>query len=310
MVAYQSQKLISAALIGNALAAAAKFAAAAVTGSAAMSAEGFHSAGDAVNRLLLLNGLKRADRPPDHDHPHGHGREVYFWCFIPPLLVFGLGAGLSLHQGVRQLLHPTPIGDPAVNYVVLAAALAFEGATWVFAWRAFHRRHRDRRWFDAVRRAKDPSLFMVLFEHTAAVAGLLAAGLGLWLSRVTGDPLYDGLASIAIGLILAGTALLLALKTKGLLIGEAAWPEVVDGIRELARAHAEIQRINGITTLHMGPDRVIVNLSLAFNDQASAADVEAALCLLDEKIKLNYPEVQKIFVETEPKTNPAPEADV
>jgi len=227
MAAPSSRIAITAALIGNFLVAVTKFAAAALTGSSAMLSEGVHSVVDTGNQVLLLYGLKRSRRAPDERFPFGHGKEVYFWSFVVAILIFGLGAGVSLYEGVRHLMHPSPSSDPHVNYIVLTLAFIFEGGALYFALREFTRAKGKWGFIEAVEKGKDPSLFVVVFEDSAAMLGLIVAFIGILLSQMTGIVEFDGIASVIIGLILGGTAVWLAYETKGLLIGESANMQVV-----------------------------------------------------------------------------------
>jgi cation diffusion facilitator family transporter len=303
-VAGSSKKVIYAALVGNALIAVTKFVAAVLTGSSAMLSEGIHSTVDTGNQLLLLYGLRRARMPPDERYPFGRGKEIYFWSFIVAILIFAVGAGVSFYEGVHRILHPSSIENPAINYVVIALALLFEGAAWIFAFTAFTRVKGKWGYFEAVHRGKDPTIFVVLFEDSAAILGLIVAGAGIVLSQVTGDSIYDGLASIVIGLILAGTAAWLAYETKSLLIGESATRPVVNGIRRLVTDEPEVEQVNEILTMHMGPDFVLLNLSVEFRDDATATELERAIARIDRSIKQAYPEVKRIFIEAEEKRAP------
>lgn len=298
-MAPSSKRVIIAALAGNALIAVTKLVAAALTGSSAMFSEGVHSITDTGNQILLLHGLRRAKRPPDDDHPFGHGKEVYFWSFIVAILIFTLGAGISLYEGVQHVLDPHPIEDPAVNYVVLALAMVFEGAAWYFAFNAFTKTKGRWGYVQAVRRGKDPSLFVVLFEDSAAMLGLVAAFFGVLLSRLTGQYWIDGASSIVIGLILGGTAAWLAYETKGLLIGESAEKSVVDGIREIADSFRSVEKVHEVLTMHMGPDFILVNISVKFRPETSAGDIEATITRLDTTIKRDFAMVKRVFVEAE-----------
>jgi cation diffusion facilitator family transporter len=298
-LAGSSKKVIYAALIGNALIAVTKFAAAALTQSSAMMAEGIHSVVDTGNQVLLLYGLRRARKPPDRRYPFGHGKEVYFWAFAVAILIFGVGAGFSMYEGVRHLLHPGPIRNPAINYIVLGLAVLFEGAAWFFAFTEFTKAKGKWGYLEAVHRGKDPTIFVVLFEDSAALLGLGIAFLGVLLTHLTGNGVFDAAASVLIGLILAGTAAWLAYETKSLLIGESATPEVVAGIRQLAVAHPEVERINEVLTMHMGPDFVLLNLSVDFRDDVTAGDLERAVAAMDRQIKETYPEVKRVFIEAE-----------
>ena len=294
-----SKTVIYAALVGNSLIAVTKFIAAGLTGSSAMISEGIHSLVDTGNQVLLLYGLKRAAKPPDEHFPFGHGKEIYFWSFVVAILIFAVGSGISIYEGIRHILHPGELRNPMVNYIVLSLAILFEGAAWLFAFKAFNRVRGRQSYFEAVRRGKDPTLFVVLFEDSAALLGLVIAMVGIGLSQLTGNMLYDGLASVAIGVVLGGTAVWLAYETQGLLIGERASPEVVEGIRELAGSLRVVERVNEVLTLHMGPEYVLVTLSLEFNDAVTLEQLEAEIDNLDQRIRTSYPDVKKVFVEAE-----------
>ncbi len=299
MAGSESKTVIYAALVGNAFIAASKLFAAAITGSSAMLSEGIHSIVDTGNQGLLLLGLKRASRPADANFPFGHGKEVYFWSFVVAILIFAVGAGISIYEGIAHLSHPEPSEDPLVNYVVLALAFLFEGAAWVMALRAFRRMKGRRGYLSAVRRSKDPSVFVVLFEDSAAMLGILLAFAGIWLSQVTGEPRYDGAASVLIGLLLGGTAVWLAVETHGLLIGEAAEPEVRAAIHRLVSARPEVVRVNELLTLHVGPEFILVNMSADFDDALPAGTIEETVAELDRAIKAEQPRVKRVFVEAE-----------
>ncbi|MCA9472559.1 MAG: cation diffusion facilitator family transporter [Nitrospirales bacterium] len=294
-----SKKVIYAALIGNALIAVTKFAASAFTGSSAMLAEGIHSLVDTGNQGLLLYGLHKAKKPPDEQFPFGHGKEVYFWSFVVAILIFALGAGISLYEGVLHILHPEPIENPMVNYVVLGLALIFEGGAWYFAFKEFSEVKGRWSYFQAVQRGKDPTMFLVLFEDSAAVLGLIVAFVGIWLGQVTGIPYLDGVATVIIGLILGATAVWLAYETKGLLIGESANREVVQDIRALAEQCAEIKHVNEVLTMHMGPDFILVNVSVDFRDGLTSEQVESTIASIDHQIKHVHPRVKRVFIEAE-----------
>jgi len=298
-VASSSKKVIYAALIGNALIAVTKFVAAFLTRSSAMFSEGIHSLVDTGNQILLLFGLRQAKKPADERFPFGHGKEVYFWSFIVAILIFAVGAGISVYEGVKHLLHPKPIENPQINYIVLALAMVFEGAAWFFAWKEFRKVKGGYGYIQAVQRGKDPSMFVVLFEDTAAMLGLVVAFLGIFLGQITGIPYFDGGASVVIGLILGATAIWLAYETHGLLIGERANPEVAEKIREIVGRQDSITHVNELATMHMGPDYILVNLSVDFSSDASADDVEAVVGQLDRELKEALPRVKRVFIEAE-----------
>lgn len=294
-----TKKVIIAALIGNSLISLAKFAAAIITGSSAMFSEGIHSVVDTGNQILLLYGLKQAQKPPDEMFPFGHGKEIYFWSFVVAILIFGIGAGISIYEGVAQVLHPHPIENPQINYIVLGFALIVEGAAWYLALREFSKTIGDQGYLEAVKRGKDPSLFLVLFEDSAAMLGLFIAAAGVYLSASLGYYWMDGLASILIGVVLGGTAAWLAIETKGLLIGERASSETVNGIRTLVRSFDQVEKVHEVLTMHMGPDFILVNISVKFNDNATAVDIELTIEEIDKAIKNTFSSVKRIFVEAE-----------
>jgi cation diffusion facilitator family transporter len=298
-MAGSSKKVIIAALIGNTLIAVTKFIAAAFTGSSAMLSEGIHSVVDTGNQVLLLYGLKRARQPADERFPFGHGKEIYFWSFVVAILIFAVGAGVSIYEGILHLIHPEPMDNVMINYLVLGLAMVFEGLAWYFALVEFTRTKGKWGYIEAVQRGKDPSMFVVLFEDSAAMLGLVVAFAGILLSQLTGILYFDGIASIIIGLILAGTAVWLAYETKGLLIGESANQRVVDSIRHIASSVEEINAINEILTMHMGPDFVLVNMSVNFRDDLPAGSMEILIASLDKRIKQEHPQVKRVFVEAE-----------
>ena len=299
MPAHSSRLVIYAALAANALIALTKFIAAAVTGSSAMLSEAVHSVVDTGNQGLLLYGLRRSARPPDRRHPFGYGREVYFWSFVVALLIFSGGAGVSLYEGLHKLHDPQPLTHVYVNYVVIAVAMLFEGVGWTFAFRAVRAAKGQRSYLDAIRQSKDPTVFTVLFEDSAALLGLLVAlagiGLGEWLEL----PVLDGVASIGIGLILGATAAWLAYECKGLLIGEGVLPEVSLGIERIVAAQPGVLRVNEHRSVHLGPDDVLLNLSLDFAADLSADQVEAAISDLERRIKSAHPEIRRVFIEAQ-----------
>ena len=295
-----SRKLvIYAALVGNSLIALMKFVAAFITGSSAMFSEGIHSVVDTGNQILLLYGLKQSKKPADDQFPFGHGKEIYFWSFIVAIMIFAVGAGISIYEGIHRLGNPVAIENILINYIVLGLALVFEGGAWYFALKEVRREKGDSGYLEAVHRGKDPSIFVVLFEDSAAMLGLTVALIATALTQLTGNLYLDGVASIVIGLILAGTAAWLAVETKSLLIGESANNHVVRGIRKLALTIRNINHVNEVLTMHMGPDFILVNISVEFSDQATATDIEDAVALLDDKIKKAYENVQRVFIEAE-----------
>lgn len=298
-MAASSKKAVLAALIGNSLIAVTKFIAAFLTFSSAMLAEGIHSVVDSGNQILLLYGLKRAKKPPDKLHPFGYGKESFFWGFIVAILLFAAGSGLSIYEGIHGIMSPHPVKNPGINYVVLGFAFLFESGSLYYALKEFLKEKGKKSFFEAIERSKRPSLFVVLFEDTAALSGILIAFLGIFLGQITGIDRFDGFASLAIGFILAGTAMWLAWKTKRLLIGEGAHIEVVESIREKAENYAEIKTVNEILTLQMGPDNLLVNISVDFRENIEAGKVENVIQELTKKIKARHSSVERVFVEAE-----------
>jgi len=294
-----SKKVIYAAMIGNGLIAIAKFVGAAITGSAAMLSEGIHSVVDTGNQGLLLYGIARSKRPADEKHPFGYASEIYFWAFIVAILIFSVGAGISIYHGVEKVIHPHPVADPTINYIILILAMIFEGFAWWIAYKEFSTMRGKKGLFQAVQESKDPTVFTVLFEDTAAMLGLVVALIGIWLSVTFNLPVLDGVASILIGIILAGTAILLALETKSLLIGEAAAPEIVEDIERLIESQKSIIALNEIRTLHRGPNDVLLALSVDYVDTVSAGDVERTNTELEIAIKGRYPVVKRLFIEVQ-----------
>ena len=294
-----SKKVIYAALAGNALISVTKFIAAAMTGSSAMLSEGIHSLVDTGNQLLLLHGMKQAKKPADENFPFGHGKEIYFWSFIVAILIFALGGGISIYEGISHLRHPEPMTNPMINYIVLGLAILFEGAAWLMAFREFSRVKGKWGYFEAIHRAKDPSIFVVLFEDSAAMLGLLVAMAGIALSQATGILYFDGIASIIIGCILIGTSMWLAYETKGLLIGESADSNTIKGIRDIINANSLVECVNEVLTMHMGPDFILANISVDFRDTSTAVEIETVIAGIDQQIKSAHPQIKRIFIEAE-----------
>jgi cation diffusion facilitator family transporter len=299
MAVHSSKKVIYAALAGNTLIAISKYAAAGFTGSAAMLSEAVHSTVDTGNQALLLYGLKRAARPADAEHPFGHGLQLYFWVFVVAVLIFGVGAGLSLYHGIERVRHSHPIENAYVSYIVFGLAMAFEGLVWVVAYRAFKHSQGQLGWLAAMRRSKDPVVFTVLLEDSAAMLGLIVAMAGVALSQAFDLPILDGAASIIIGLILAATAAFLAYEAQSLLTGEAVDPEIRADIRRIAAAEPGVAGTNEVLTMHFGPREVLVTLSLEFADELSATTVENTVSAIERRIRMAHPQVSRVFVEAQ-----------
>lgn len=299
MAGNQSKKVIYAALLGNSMIAVSKFVAASVTGSSAMLSEGIHSVVDSGNQLLLLWGLKVSNKKPDQDHPFGYGMELYFWTFVVAILIFAIGSGISLYEGIKHFQHPEPISSPWWNYGVLIFGMLFEGWALSVAYKEFNKMRGDTPILKAIRRSKDPTVFTVLFEDSAAMLGLLIALAGVAGSHLLGLHYLDGLASIGIGIVLAVVAITLAIESKGLLIGEGAAPETVASIRSCMVEDPRIKSVNELLTMHLSPQDILVNASIDFVDGLAAEEVEAAVSTFERQIKAKHPDVQRIFIEAQ-----------
>jgi cation diffusion facilitator family transporter len=300
MAEHSSRTAVIAALIGNILIAVTKAIAATISGSSAMLSEAVHSAVDSGNEILLLYGQHRAGKPPDRLHPWGYGRELYFWSFVVALLIFALGAGVSIYEGVEHIQRPEPISDPIVNYAVYAASAVFEGTSWWFGWSAFQRVRGGKGLFAAVHASKDPPSFMVLFEDSAALIGLVIAAIATAVSIHVGKPWVDGLGSVGIGLVLAIIAILLARESKDLLIGERARPELSRSIQDIAERQPGVTAVEGILTSQLGPDQVIANVGLDFDDDLRTPDIERIIGHLETELRKKHPDLFRVFVRPHP----------
>jgi cation diffusion facilitator family transporter len=294
-----SRHAVFAALAGNLLVAVTKGVAAAWTGSSSMLSEAVHSVVDTGNEVLLLYGMRQARARADAEHPLGYGREFYFWSFIVALLIFALGAGVSIVQGIAHVRAPEPIKDPAVNYVVLALAFLFEGASWWISLRQFTAAKGSSGFVEGFRRSKDPASFMVLFEDSAALIGILIAAAGTFASSSLNAPVFDGVASIAIGVVLAAIAVLLARESKSLLIGEQADPKLNQSLLRLAAAQAGVVHANGVITMQLAPDQVVVNFSLEFADELRAPDIERVVLEIENTVCSAHAEVVAVFIKAQ-----------
>ena len=294
-----NKTVIYAALIGNGLISITKFVAASITGSAAMMAEGIHSLVDTGNQGLLLYGIRKAKAPADKLHPLGHGKEIYFWSFVVAILIFAMGSGISLYEGWHRTMHPKPVESPMVNFVVIGLAICFEAVAWWLAYKEFKRFQGRRSLTAAVKAAKDPTTFVVLFEDTAAMLGLVVAGIGLGISAAFDLPIFDGIATLCIGVILALTAVWMAVRTKSLLIGEAADQEVIDDVRSRAGKLDAVLAVNEVLTLHMGPNFILVNVSVDFKDDVPAGEIEQSIENLTREIRDAHDDVKRVFIEAE-----------
>lgn len=299
MAAGGSKTVIYAAIAGNLAIAVTKFIAAALTGSSAMLSEGVHSVVDTGNGLLLLWGIRQSSLPPDDRHPFGRGKELYFWTLIVAILIFAVGGGISVYEGVLHIQHPHPVENPLINYIVLALAMVFEGFAWTVAFREFRKVKGELGYLAAVRSSKDPTTFTVLFEDTAAMLGLVVAFLGVFLGHTLHLPVLDGVASVLIGLILALVAVFLAYETKSLLIGEGVDERTRASLERLIAQDPAVTRLVRALSMHLGPNDVLLTLEIEFRPELSAAEVAAAIDRLDKSIRTLHPEVRHLFVEAQ-----------
>ena len=283
----------------------AKFVAAGITGSSSMLTEGVHSCVDSGNQILLLYGQHRARQKPDTIHPFGYGRELYFWAFVVAILIFAVGAGVSVYEGYLHIVEPEELSDPLVNYIVLVIAFALEGSSWFIAMREFRTAKGDSGWWRAIRQSKDPAGFIVLFEDSAALAGLVIAGIGVWASHAFADPRIDGVASIVIGLILGLVAVLLAREAKGLLIGERANPQVVETVRNIIARHPAVTAVNHVRTIHTAPDAIFVAVSADFVDSVTMGDGERLIEEMEDQLRIAVPMLSSIYIRPEKHENAA-----
>lgn len=294
----ESTTAVYAAIAGNLAIAVGKFTAAAFTGSSAMLSEGIHSLVDTSNGGLLLLGMRRSRKPADPGHPFGHGKELYFWTLVVSFLIFGVGGGVSAYEGIRHLLHPRPLGDPTWNYVVLGLAALFESIVLVIAIRAFRAAKGSNSTWREIRTTKDPTTFVVLLEDAAALLGLVIGFAGVYLGHRFGNPYFDGGASVVIGVLLMGVAVLLGYESKGLLVGEGASAETLDNIRSLVRGEPAIRDVANVLTMYFGPHTVLLTMDVQYAAGLSAAEQAAATVRIEERVRSEHRDIKHIFIET------------
>jgi cation diffusion facilitator family transporter len=292
-----AKKTIYAAMAANFAIAIIKFIAASITGSSAMLSEGIHSVVDTGNQLLLLLGLRLSKQPADDSHPFGYGQELYFWTLIVALFIFAIGGGMSIYEGIGHIRHPQPLTDPRWNYGVLGLAVIFEGYSWNVALQEFLVSKREDNFWQAIRASKDPTVFAILFEDTAALIGLFVAFVGVLSGHLLGNIYLDGVASIVIGVILCGVASLLAIESKGLLIGEGATAETVASIKKIINDDPAVENVIKVLTLHFGPQEILLNLEINFVDDLETDELEIAVERLESSIRIQHSEIQNIFIE-------------
>lgn len=294
----ESKTSIYGALISNAVIAIIKFLAAFFTGSSAMVSEGIHSAVDTCNELLLLLGIKRSKQQPDEQHPFGYGQELYFWSLIVSILVFGLGGGLSIYEGVDHILHPHPMENALWNYIVLGSAFIFESISFYIAIRDFLKQPRHTgNFLKRLRSSKDPGFFIVIYEDAADLGGLIIAFAGVVLSAYFNSPLIDGIASVLIGLVLLLIALMMISESHGLLIGESADLKLVQQAEELIRRDEDVDEVQTPLTMQLSPNEVLLALNLEFRKDLSGSQIVDSISRLREMIKDRFPQIKQIYLE-------------
>ena len=295
----ESRKVIYAAIAANLAIALTKFTAAAITRSSAMVSEGIHSLVDTGNGALMLLGLRRSRKPPDVQHPFGYGKELYFWSLIVAVVIFAVGGGISAYEGLLHVIHPVPMKSAGWNYSVLGVALAFEGYSFIVAFRAFRQEQGRQGIWQAIHASKDPTTFTILFEDSAALLGLVVAFFGVLLAETFDTPYFDGVASILIGLLLGAVALLLGYETKGLIIGEGTDPATLEDIRQLARSDSCVEDVKRSLTMHFGPNTILLAMTVQFRKNLSALEMEKTIDRLQANIRKHHESVKHIFIESE-----------
>jgi len=293
----QSKLPIYAALAANMAIAIVKFIASRVSGSSAMLSESIHSAVDCANSLLLLKGIQRSKRPADSKHPFGHGKEMYYYALLVSIMVFTLGGGMSIYEGITHLQHPEPLANPLINYIVLGFAIFFESISLTLAIRKFLEVKGQYGFWKELNLSKDPSLFAIIYEDMAAVAGLLIALVGVFLSHYFQTTFYDGIASICIGALLCTVAGIMLWETRSLLVGESANTEIVDGIFQEVKADPDVRHLQMPLTMQMAPHEILVALNVEFKQHLKSGELATVIRRLEHNIRKRYPEVCNIFIE-------------
>ena len=298
----ESPKAVIAAVLANIAIGLVKFVAAFLSGSSAMISEGVHSIVDSGNGLLLLFGMKRAQRKPDLAHPFGYSQELYFWTLVVAVMIFALGGGVSLYEGISRIQEITPgttLGDPTLTYIILVISALIEGASFTVALREFNAARGDMSPLRFIKEAKDPSTFTVVLEDGAAELGLLIAFLGTFLGHALGNPYFDGIASILIGVLLAGVAVVLLRETKGLLIGEGLMADEVREVERIVKSDPLVIECGRVLSLYLGPHDMLLAVDVTFEDGAERDNIDASIDAIESAIVSAFPQTTRIFVEPE-----------
>ena len=300
----KKKRVIYVAMAGNLGIAIMKFFAAVFTGSSAILAEGIHSVVDTANEMLLVLGMRRSQQPADARHPYGYGKELYFWSLMVAVVLFGIGGGITIYEGILHLLAPHALKDSLWAYVVLGISALLEGISWSVALREILASKGEHTLWQTMRRSYDPSVFTVLLEDTAALIGITIAFLGIYLAQRYNNPLFDGAASILIGVTLCVVALLLIRESKDLLVGESAKPEVNAELLVMVGREPGVATVKRLLTMVVGPEEILLNIEAQFAAGMSANDVAETVNRLEMAIRQRYPRIKKIFIEAEPLATP------
>ncbi|MFN6538859.1 MAG: cation diffusion facilitator family transporter [Nostoc sp. EkiNYC01] len=303
MATDSSKKTIFAAMGSNLAIAITKFIAASITGSSAMISEGIHSVVDTGDQLLLLLGISRSQKPANDSHPFGYGQELYFWTFIVAILIFAIGGGMSIYEGITHLINPSPLEDPKWNYIVLGVAILLEGYSWTVALKEFLPTKGKQNFWQAIKNSKDPTVITILFEDTAAILGLFVALIGIFLGHLFNNVYFDGIASIIIGIILAVVAMVLARESKGLLVGESADPQTIANIRYLSKTEPGVKEVIRVLTMQLAPKEVLLNLEIQFSHNLTGEEIALTVESLEANIRQKHPEIKQIFIEAKSLTS-------
>jgi len=298
-MAGSSNKAIWSAIIANSAIAVSKFVAAFFTGSSSMMSEGIHSLVDTGNGILLLFGIRSSKKPADHKHPFGYGQEAYFWSFVVAILIFALGGGIALYEGIVHLIHPKELKNLKWSYVVLGLAILFEGYALSVALKQFNKTRGNKSFYRARVDSKDTTTAAVVIEDTAALLGLAIALICLGLNQLTGIVYFDGLGSVLIGLLLISVSLFFAIECKGLLIGEGLLPENIVKIEKILKEEPNVNSNARPLSLYFGPQEILLNLDVNFKDTLSLTEIEDTIDRIESNIRKILPGVNKIFIEAE-----------
>lgn len=298
----ESPRAVIAAVLANIAIGIVKFIAAGISGSSAMISEGIHSIVDSGNGLLILFGMKRAERRPDLEHPFGYSQELYFWTLVVAVMIFALGGGLSMYEGMHRIMEITPettLGDPTLNYIIIGISAIIEGMSLSVALREFNAARGDVSPLRFIRDAKDPSLFTVVLEDSAAEIGLLFAFLGTLLGHVLNNPYFDGIASVLIGVLLACVSVVLLRETKGLLIGEGLSASELRRVGAIVEEDPHVLKCGRVLSLYLGPHDMLLTIDATFDEEADRNAIDQSIDDVERAIVREFPQTTRIFIEPE-----------